>query len=48
MFRVNLQSYFKIVIVGMKRSTQQQHKEVAMLCEEDMNTIEARSALSIP
>jgi hypothetical protein len=32
----------------MKQSTLQQHKEVAMLCEEGMTTIEARSALLVP
>jgi len=32
----------------MKRSTLQQHKEVAMLCEEGMITLETRSELSIP
>jgi hypothetical protein len=48
MFRVGLQSYFRIVTTSMKRSTLQQHKEVVMLCEEGMTTIEARSALLIP
>jgi hypothetical protein len=32
----------------MKQSTLQQHKEVAMLCEEGMIIAEARSALLIP
>ncbi len=32
----------------MKRSTLQQHKEAIMLCEKNMTTIEARSALLIP
>jgi hypothetical protein len=32
----------------MKRSILQQHKEVAMLCEEGMTTTKTRSALSIP
>jgi len=31
-----------------KRSTLQQHKEAAMLCEESMTTLEIRSELSIP
>jgi hypothetical protein len=48
MFKVGLQSYFIIMIVGMKQSTLQQHKEVTMLCEEGMITIEARSALLVP
>ncbi len=48
MFRVGLQSYFKIVTVGMKWSTLQQHKEVAMLCEEGMTITKARSALRVP
>jgi len=47
MFEVGLQSYFIITIVGMKQSTLEQHKEVAMLCEEGMTTIEVRSALSV-
>jgi hypothetical protein len=46
-FRAGLQSYFKIAIIGMKWSTLQQHKEVAMLCE-GMITIEARNALLVP
>jgi len=32
----------------MKQSTLQHHKVVAMLCEEGMIIIEAKSALSIP
>jgi hypothetical protein len=32
----------------MKRLTPQQHKEVAMLCEEGMTTIKAKSALLVP
>jgi hypothetical protein len=31
----------------MKQSTLQQHKEVAMLCEEGMTTAEARNALLV-
>ncbi len=34
-FKTCLQSYLKIAIARMKRSTLQQHKEVAMLCEEE-------------
>jgi hypothetical protein len=47
MFEAGLQSYFIITIVGMKQSTLEQHKEVAMLCEEGMTIIEVRSALSV-
>jgi hypothetical protein len=47
-FRVSLQSYLIIAIVGMKWSTLQQHKEATMLYKEGMTTIKARSALSIP
>jgi hypothetical protein len=47
-FRAGLQSYLKIVILKMKRSTLQQHKEVVMLCEKNMTTTKARSALLIP
>jgi hypothetical protein len=47
-FRVGLQSYVKITIVGMKQSTLQQHKKATMLCEKGMTTIEARSALLVP
>jgi hypothetical protein len=36
-FRAGLQSYLKIAIIWMKQSTLQ-HKEVVMLCEEDMTT----------
>ncbi len=32
--RVNLQSYLRIMIARMKRSTLQQHKEAAMFCEK--------------
>ncbi len=48
MFRIGLQSYLIIRITRMKRSTLQQYKEVAMLCEEVMIITEARSALLIP
>jgi len=34
--------------VVMKRPTLQQHKEVAMLCEEGMTTTKARSAFLVP
>jgi hypothetical protein len=47
-FIASLQSYLRITIAGMKRSTLQQHKEVVMLCEERMTNVETRSALSIP
>jgi hypothetical protein len=47
-FRASLQSYLKITIAGMKRSTLQQHKEVMMLCGKGMTIAEVRSALSIP
>jgi hypothetical protein len=43
-----LQSYLKIVSIKMKRSTLQQHKEVAMLCEEGTTIAKARCAFSIP
>jgi hypothetical protein len=48
MFRTGLQSYLIIATTRMKQSTFQQHKEVAMLCEEDINTTKTRSALSVP
>ncbi len=48
MFRVGLQSYLIITTIGMKRSTLQQHRKVAMLYQEGMTTIEVRSALLIP
>jgi hypothetical protein len=44
-FRVGSQSYIIIVMPRMKWSTLQHHKEAAMLCEEGMTTIEAKSAL---
>jgi hypothetical protein len=47
-FRVGLQSYFRIATARMKRSTLQQHKEGVMLFEKGMTIIEARSALLIP
>jgi hypothetical protein len=47
-FKAGLQSYLRIVTIGMKRSTLQQHREVVMLCEEGMFIVEARSALSVP
>jgi hypothetical protein len=46
-FRAGLQSYLIIVIVGMKWSTLQQHKEATMLCEKKLTTVEARNALLI-
>jgi hypothetical protein len=46
-FRASVQSYLKIVIVGIKWSTLQ-HKEAMMLCQEYMTTAEARSALLVP
>jgi hypothetical protein len=48
LFKMGLQSYFKIITIRMKRSTLQQHKEVAMLCEEGMITAKTRSASSVP
>ncbi len=48
MFKAGLQSYFRIATTMMKRLTLQQHKEAAMLCEERMITIKARSALLVP
>jgi len=30
------------MIVGMKQSTSQQHKEGTMLCEEDMTIVKAK------
>jgi hypothetical protein len=47
-FRAGLQSYLRIANAGIKRSTLQEHKEVAMLCEEGMTTTEARNALLVP
>jgi hypothetical protein len=47
-FRVGLQSYFKIVTTRMKWLTLQQHKEAVMLCEEGMTIGEVRSALLMP
>ncbi len=48
MFRASLQSYLRIVTTRMKRLTLQQHKQVAMLCEERMTTTKVRSALLMP
>ncbi len=48
MFRVGLQSYLRIMTVGLKRSTLQQHKKTAMLCEKYMTTAKTRNALPIP
>ncbi len=48
MFRTGLQLYLKIATIRMKRLTFQQHKEVMMLCEEGMITVEAKSALLVP
>jgi hypothetical protein len=45
MFKIGLQSYLRIVTIGMKWLALQQHKEVVMLCEKGMTTVEARSAL---
>ncbi len=47
-FKVGLQSYFRIVSAWMKQSTLQQHKEATMMCEKCMTIVETRSALSIP
>jgi hypothetical protein len=47
-FIVGSKSYFKIVTTRMKRLPLQQHKEVAMLCEEGMTIVEVRSALLVP
>ncbi len=46
-FKVGLQLYFIIAIVGMKRSTLQ-HKEASMLFEEGMTTTEVKNALLVP
>jgi len=36
------------MIIGMKQSTLQQHKEVAMLCEERKNIAKANNRLLVP
>jgi len=46
--KTNLQLYFKIATLVMKRSTLQQYKEASMLCQEGMITSETKSELSIP
>ncbi len=46
-FRASLQSYLRIVTTRMKWSTQQQYKEVSMLCEGGMTIAKARNALSV-
>ncbi len=45
MFRAGLQSYLRIVTIGMTWSTLQQHEEAAMLCEEGMTTTKVRNVL---
>jgi hypothetical protein len=40
-FRFGLQPYLCLVIKGMKRETLQQHKEVALVCEEGISEVEA-------
>ncbi len=47
-FKAGLQSCFKILTIGIKHSTLQQHKEAAMLCEESMTSAKAKSALLEP
>jgi hypothetical protein len=47
-FKAGLQSYFIIATIGMKWSTLQQYKEVVMLCEKGMTTVEMRNALLVP
>jgi hypothetical protein len=47
MFRVGLQSYFRIATIGMKQSLLQ-HKEVKLFCEEGMTIAEVRNGQSIP
>jgi hypothetical protein len=47
-FKVGLQSCFKILTTWIKHSTLQQHKEAAMLCEESMTIVKAKSALLEP
>jgi hypothetical protein len=43
-----LQSYLIIAIAGMKQLTLQQHKEVAMLCEEGVTIAITQNPLLIP
>jgi hypothetical protein len=47
MFRSKLQSYLCIITIGMKMVTLQQHKDLALLCEEGILEFEAQSFLLI-
>jgi hypothetical protein len=47
-FRFGLQPYLHVTRARMKRETLQQHKEVALVCEEGIFEVEAISNLLIP
>ncbi len=47
-FIFRLQPYLLVATTSMKRETLQQHKEVALVCEERIFEIEAISNLLIP
>jgi hypothetical protein len=44
-FRYGLQPYLHVAIASMKRESFQQHKEVALICEEFFSEVEAISSL---
>ncbi len=47
-FRSKLQPYLCVVIKGMKKETLQQHKEVALVCEEGIFEVKVISNLLVP
>jgi hypothetical protein len=47
-FKFGLQPYLCVATTSMKRKTPQQHKEVALVCEEGISKVEVVSNLSIP
>jgi hypothetical protein len=47
-FKFRLQLYLCVAIASMKRKTLQQHKEVALVCEEGIFEVEAINNLLVP
>jgi hypothetical protein len=48
MFQFGSQFYLRFVIVGMKRETLQQHKEIALICKEGIFVLGAQKTLFEP
>ncbi len=47
-FRIGLQPYMCVAIIGMKEKTLKQHNEVALVCEKIISEVEAINNMLVP